>query len=395
MKQKLFLYKVSCCDKFYKENFFCGIFSIQFNLLEAKVFYKFLNTTLVERTFRRGFSCYKLFRFIKFKRSLQHTRKFLMKALIEYVKNQTLQKDFQLIHFITRLGETYLQLHHFEEYFQNKNIKNPIFISQFRNLASVCNMFFPNIKFIAIPPVFFEMVFSETDFCEFKGYRYFLPITRKHLINVEEQANNNCKVLFYNELKKTLGVNSDIIRQPKISQKEQTKSIQIVKQLRLEKKLVYIIPDAQSNSSMSLNFWETLCCLLKENYNFDVFLNTKPIGMKNQYKHKPLTIEQVKNIALKADIIIGIRCGLMDLVANNNSSIFAIYQPFNNRAPEFPYLSAEKVLTTFSLKQLPNINNKHIYEYNAEIHSEEHILNEILNVISNKYEGEKHEFNKN
>lgn len=386
--QKFFLYK-TCCNDLYKEKFFYGLFSIEFKILEARCFYKFCTIPFLEMTFKRGVSYYKLFKFIKFKSFQKNTKNFLMKVLIEYVKHQTLQKDFQLIHFITRLGETYLQLHHFEEYFLNKNINNPIFISQFKNLESICKMFFPDIKFIVIPNVFYEMVFGEIDYCEYDGYRYFLPVNRKHLINVEKQANNNCNILFYNELKKTLGVNSFNIKQPRISDKEQIKANKVIGQLGLKKKFVYIIPEAQSNSSLSLNFWEALCLKLKEDYDYDVFFNTKLSGMKKQYKHKLLSIEQAKEIASKADIIIGIRCGLMDLVANNNSLIFTIYQPFNNRAPEFPYLSAEKVLRTFSLKQLPNFTNKDLYEYNAETYSEKFILNEILNVISDKCEVEK------
>ena len=184
--QKLFSHKVRCCKNFYKEKFLYGLFSAKFDLLKAKVLYKFLKITFLEKTFKRGSSCYKLFGFIKFKTSAKNTKKFLMKVLVEYVKNQTLQKDFQLIHFITRLGETYLQLHHFEEYFSNKNINNPIFVSQSKSLESICKMFFPDRKFIVIPTVFFEMAFSDEQICEYNGYSYFLPINRKHLINVEK-----------------------------------------------------------------------------------------------------------------------------------------------------------------------------------------------------------------
>ncbi len=384
--RNIFSNKIYCNNNIYKKIFFNGLFSIEFKMLDYCVFYKIFNLSFMERRFKRGVSLFKLFNTIKFKTSEKSTLEFLKPILIEYVKNQTLQKNFSLIHFITRLGETYLQMYHLEEYLNNNKIKNPIFISQFSNLKYICNMFYPKIKFITIPQVFFEMCFS-TELKNYKhaGCYYFLPINRTHLINVEKQLNNNNQILFYDELKKSLKIKkSNLINYPILSVNVKTKSDNIIKQLRLKKRFAYIIPDAQSNSSMSLNFWNKLCKTLNVDYNYDIFLNTLPQGFQNKYKHHHISIEQAKYIASKADIIIGIRCGLLDIVTNNSSDIFAIYLPFNNRAPEFPYLSAEKVMGAFSLKQLPNICNKHLYEYNAEIYSERYILNEILSLISKK-----------
>ncbi len=116
---------------------------------------------------------------------------------------------------------------------------------------------------------------------------------------------------------------------------------------------------------------------------YDMFYNTIPLNLKNTYyKSCYLTHPEAKYVASQADIIIGVRSGLMDIIADSPSDIFCIYFPFYKRAKYLVDLNAEKVIQGFSLKQLPFVNSDNVYEYNTEQMSEDEIMKNIINKIS-------------
>ena len=75
-----------------------------------------------------------------------------------------------------------------------------------------------------------------------------------------------------------------------------------------------------------------------------------------------MSIQELVVIASHAEFVIGIRSGILDVIASNAKSIIALYTPFRKRSG-FNELSAEKVLAAFSLSKISFENKPDIREF--------------------------------
>lgn len=362
----------------YCRNFLLGIIKIKFIFSSYVVQYKFLGIKIFTKTFDYGFSIYKFLKVFKFKTSKNLTCKFLFPILVKYIKYKAGLKKFEIIPIQNHVGETYLLMQHLNAFFNKHCIKNPIFISRYSNLNSICHMFFPDINFLVVPNVFFELYFADFEYVKDKNFKYYSMLPYSHFVNLEKSLRNNENKKFYQEILKTLKISDDLADKPKFNKATEFYAEEKMKLLNLKKPFVYISPDAKSNGSMCYDFWDKLFIELKRN-GYDVFFNSLPCKMYNScYKSCYLNFEEAAYVARKSDIVIGIRSGLMDIISNENSKIFCIYSAFLKRDKLFPVIDAQKVLNCFSLKQLRHVNKNNIFEYNGDAIEYNLLLEKII-----------------
>lgn len=368
--------------------YFGGILYKKFDLNSYNVIYRLFGIIIMTKTFCCGNSIYRLLGFIKFKTSIDKTAKFLIPILYEYLKDNCTNSSLfnsrvDIVPLFNRSGETFLSMFHIKEFLDKNDLKNPIFITSTPYLKQILKMFLPDAEFIVVPKVFWELyIGSAVTTTTTTKFQQYLP--HSHFVNLERNLRMGENLLFYAELRATLNISKKVSANLQYS-KECIDSVETrIKMLNIKKPFCFISPEAQSNGTLPLEFWDKLSIILYKK-GYDIFYNSIPhnrfnTSMKTQF----LSLDETRYLAEKANIIIGIRSGLMDVISNNNSQIHCIYLPFHHRSKELPELSAESVYNSFTLKQLPTTNlNKNIYEYIVEDKNDEVLINEILNSINN------------
>ncbi|MCD7780768.1 MAG: hypothetical protein LUH05_08880 [Candidatus Gastranaerophilales bacterium] len=368
----------------YKKKYFGGVLSIKFNVLSNDVIYRFLGIKFMHKSFYDGGkSFYKLFNFIKFKRSARHSKDFLLPVLALRIKQKTGMENIDIIPLLYHLGETFLLLCNMKEWMENNDIKNPVFVSGFANLKSLCEIFYPEIPFILVSPMVFNLHFVNINNFSYKGVRYFENLSRSCFEKYEEKIKNDTAPGFYQQHKQTLGISGINITEPLYPDEIKNSAETKMKMLGLKKPFAFISPNSKSNGTMTKEFWDKLPVELY-NLGYDMFFNAIPWNVPNSsYKHCFLTVAEAMYIARQADLIFGVRSGLMDVITNPNSKIFCVYHAFFKRG-NFAPICAQKIWRAFTLKQLPFVNTENIFEYNGEEEAEEKILQDIIAKLSNK-----------
>lgn len=381
------LKQTSYNDLTIKIKYLLGILYKKFDLEAYRVDYRFCGMKFMTKTFSYGFSIYKLFGFIKFKKSIEKTSKFLLPILYEYLKDNCSNKyifntQIDIIPLFNRSGETFLSMFHINEFIKENKILNPIFITTTPYLKDILNMFLPDKELIVVPNVFFELhLGSVTTTTITTTFRQYLP--HSHFVTLEKNLQNGNNSLFYPEIISTLNVSKNISTKL-IYSKECIDNVNTkMKMLNIKKPFCFVAPDAQSNGSLPYEFWDKLSVILYKK-GYDIFYNSIPhnrfnTSMKTQF----LSLDETRYLAEHASLIIGVRSGLMDVIANNTSNIHCFYLPFNNRGDSLPELCAKKVRNCFTLKQLPTASlNNNIFEYVVEDCNDNAKLDEILNYIN-------------
>lgn len=372
----MYLVKEILNNDVYKKKFLCNLYSYRLDFWTNVVSYKFLWINFMTKTFFRGKSKYTLFKFIHFERNAQHTADFLLPILVERLKEKTGMDSFDIIPLQYRLGETLLLLYHMDAWIKSCGIKNPIFVSNLVYLKSLCKMFCPNIPFIHVSPAMYNLHWADIENRDIKGVRYFQNLSRPYFINFEKSLLDEPKQ-FYTAHTAALHVSRSDAVKPQYSEDIIDSAETKMKMLGLKKPFAFIAPDAKSNGTMTKDFWDRLPLELHK-HGYDMFFNTIPWNIPNStYKTCYLSIAEAKYVAEQADVIIGVRSGLMDVCANKYSKIFCVYHAFWDRV-DMPALSAENVMKAFTLKQLPDVNPANIYEYNGEIEEEDYIISDII-----------------
>lgn len=377
------IFKEKIQGNVYKKKYFWGTFSIKFNINSNNIDYKFLGITFMKMHFSDGYSVFKLFKFIKFRKKPIYTAKFLLPIFIEILKQQTGMEALDIIPLQYRLGESQLFLYNLKEFIAKNNIKNPVIISARPYLRSLCEMLQPNIPFIQVSPHIFNLHWANIPAIEYKNCRYFQNLTREYFINYKKDIQCGCDEDFYTHMLKELKLTGTQVEMQEFPLSVIDSATTKMNMLGLKKPFVFISPNAQSNGTMSKTFWEKLPVELFK-LGYDMFFNEIPWNIKNtSYKHCPLSIVEAKFIAEQADVVIGVRSGLIDIISSSKAQLYCVYHAFFNRK-ELPMLSAEKVKKVFSLEKIPFTNFQSIKEYNGELENEDLILTDIVDNLSKK-----------
>ena len=178
----------------------------------------------------------------------------------------------------------------------------------------------------------------------------------------------------------SLLIEREKINKPIISEEARLSAIEKVRDINLDiNNFVFISPESKSNPTMSKNFWHEMVMELNRR-GYDTYFNI--VGSLNTIKADNLkatylTIEEACYIASRAKAIIGLRSGFMEIVNScTDIPIYCFYSHFRKRMT--PEMSADKVMTGFSLMKCPPFKTDLIKEYNADIIEENQLLEQLM-----------------
>lgn len=299
------------------------------------------------------------------------------------------KEDFDDIYIVwNNTGESWQFFSVAQEYFKKNNSKKPLIVTDKPYHIDMVKMLLPNVLTINFKIDWNERLFIEKYIKKINGHRLFLLFPMDHFIKLEEKLQQGENIHFYDSIIDTLGLAKDTrqIMNPIFSKEVENNLMKKLEKTELNlDKFVFIAPEAKSNPTLSNKFWQKLKYSLNEK-GFDCYFNifNSNIKIKNNADLK-LGIEESLILAKKAKFIIGLRSGYVEILNALNKKMFIIYTGFFKRVTK--EMSAEKVLTGFSLNALPwnNQNNNEIIEYNAEELTEEQILEKMLTQIEKDY----------
>ncbi len=355
----------------------------KFNLNETHIIYRIFGIKYLTVTFEYGETKFNYFNIIKFNKEDKNKVDLLLPVLNEYLREKIGKDKFDVICILCHSGETFLSMYHMKEYIEKNKINNPIFITTRVSNTNITKMYFPEIPSIRVPNIFNAFYSPQNYSKELNGCTYRIILSSGHFNTLHNNVILGDKLYFYEELKKTMNVSSDITAIPEISEKDKETAKIKMKLIGLKKPFIYITTESVCSGTCTGQFWENLhveIFKLNQKLNgggYDMFYNKLPLKSQNTYyKYCYLSLPQARYVASQAEIIIGVRSGLMDNIANPESKIFCIYFPFNK-----PKIETDKFQSCYSLKQLPFVNPDNIYEYNTEQMSEDEIMENIINKI--------------
>lgn len=277
-------------------------------------------------------------------------------------------------------GETYLSLAYL------KPLKNSVFIATKKYHVDLCHMMHPEVDCFYIPELLplrgIDNIYKEN----YKNVNFYNILPFQHFINLESSMRKNLPIHYCEAICNTIGIDINAnATSPIISESIKHSALQKAKRISLNlDNFIFLCPESQSNISPSTTFWKKLVDELYAK-NYDVFINM--LELKDEYgigKTCFLTFEEAYYLASLSKCIIGLRSGFIEpLTSIKNLPIFCLYTDFKDRGL-LKSISSDVVMKSFSLKKLPNVLIKNIFEYNIlHISDAQEFANDILSKLSN------------
>lgn len=324
-------------------------------------------------------------RFIKLKIRIP-AKKVILKILSRYIMDVISMKDkknnqelINIIAFFDRTGETYLNCLHIREYIKEHGITSWYIITPFQYLIELIKIFNHNVEIIKVPQIFYQLHFFCKSVITFNDINVHQVLFHNHFLDFEKKIRAGEDVYFYGEILKRLNIKkineiTPIVFSDNVKDNAENK----LHILGLQgKEFMIIAPEAQSNGTLTDLFWQNLSLHFLEK-GIEVLFNVTKNTATNQYgKTSYFTLSEAMYIASKSKLIVGIRSGFMDLISYSGVPICCIYYPFSYRCAGLPYLSANNVMKSYSLKKLPLVCKDRIEEIDGELLSEDDILENI------------------
>lgn len=292
--------------------------------------------------------------------------------------------DYYVI--LSRSGEFFLLMHHFKEWLKMNNSKNFILIFTARYHLNICKMFFPDIPMAYVKKANVPLISRgvKSIHSVYKTKNIYVPTNEKYFVQVENDIRNK-NGHYYELLKQHLNLSGQTGKYT-ISLEAQNKIKNIVKYI-LNDNFVFISPETLSNEPMEKDFWDNLTAKLKS-LGYEVFCNAMEFkNLADDSTSTFLTYEESIELAKYAKAIIGMRSGFLECLSQNNVPLVALYTDFPER-PGFKRLKSDKVLSGFSIAELPNVNKDLLFEYDVSAFTNEDEIIEsiLLNIFDKKQE---------
>lgn len=259
----------------------------------------------------------------------------------------------------------------FKNFIKQNNIKHPLFITNTKHSIALLNMFYPTSKILNAPSLPYQMP-DEFYINNIKS-RYFFPIP--YFQQVEKDITDK-KTHFFESILNFLNLKQSKfdVNLPQIAGTYQQSAQRKLKSMGLiNKKFVFIVPDANSCVDINKEFWNKLAKNLR-NKGFEIIFNSSKIPLPTKSFLAKFSLQEAFIVAQKAQAVIGLRSGLLDLLSMTGTPIHAIYTAFKNRK-DFPPMPKEYVKIGFDLEKLPQeIRKSKTYSYFYN----ENLLDEVL-----------------
>ena len=301
---------------------------------------------------------------------------FKAKFLYNCVK-ENYTKDFDCIYSLcgSPSGETYIILNLLNIILRKNCSKQPILVVDKMFKYQLCKLFQPEIPVILCKNLSF-LYFNKKNFHKIKGCKVYNYFPTQHYIKQDILINTKDEHYFSYIVSK-LDLNRNLsFNKPKISDTAKQNISLFIKENNL-KNFVIIAPEANTCSEGCIN-WTKICNKL-QTLGYKVVLNIT--DMKNYIPHTIpvlLTYEEMFILTQQASAFIGLRSGLVEILSqcSENTPFFIFYTDFPKRGV-LQAMSAEKALSGFTLKKLPNVNKNNITELVAEENSIEELFKKL------------------
>ena len=187
---------------------------------------------------------------------------------------------------------------------------------------------------------------------------------------------------YYDCICATLGVYKRDVLKPNVSETASNRVREIFSLKKIDpSRIVILCPEANTCSTLSKRFWEALSSDLKER-GYHVFLNSSNPKFISCTISLFLTHEELFFLAQHAAAVVGLRSGLIEILASSGTKIFTFYSGFPERGL-LKAMSPDDVLRGFSLKKLPGLASEKIFEYSLSNVDAEMLVKELQTRIPN------------
>ena len=140
---------------------------------------------------------------------------------------------------------------------------------------------------------------------------------------------------------------------PFISKRQKIWASTKLKASNVNKKYILISNESASNKNFPWIFWFTLSHklrLLGYDVVFNAFINSPASSIGKSFF---TTLGEGIEVARRAECLISLRSGFLDLSLPVAKQMIVLYTPFKFRSRELPIMTAAKVQKAFSLKEIP------------------------------------------
>ena len=296
-----------------------------------------------------------------------------VRVYLNYVTNLLENSECKKTYILNEhIGESFLLSNLLDKILKNDNANKVNFILQKNYQKEILNTFVPDNKkasVIVVPvPVNLrkDTALYLADENEYKDFSFRVLMPEKFWCS-KEVKNNHYFDLICRELNidgKDFHVNSKILETappPIINKKIEENDLNL-------ENFIFISPESISVRAVSITHWETLVRELKQ-AGYDIYLN---ITDKNNFisgtKCFYTNISEAFYLAGKAKYIIGMRSGILEMLAYTGTETFAVYNGDNR-------------IKRNSLLKLPSLNNDKIHEFDYSINNKcfTQIIENIIN----------------
>lgn len=342
-----------------------------FRLFGVKIFYRIFNLNSYENKF--------LFKNWTNRIEYNNSRRDIVSCykIIQEAQKEEIHKNY--INLIgAPSGEIFCFANVLAEFIQKYQLSEYCFIADVSWKKHLLNWFFPTTPCIVIRTKLYlheKLIFNAED-----GTKLFNIFPTMHYVNQDKQIVNAGSHYFL-EICKTLGIESKSGSfVPKISHQAKLKVEQWVKENRVDwGKLVVLCPAANSCKAISNDILNKISSNIKL-LGGGVFVNSNKPGEIRGDFFEFFTHEELFYLCSKSQAVIGLRSGLIEILAASQVPVVALYSGFPQRGA-LSAMDSRFVLKGFSIKKLPNIDIRRILEIDLEAHTDNFIITRIINFL--------------
>lgn len=297
------------------------------------------------------------------------------------------RKEFQeyddIYVFLSHSGEFYILMHHIKDLLKKNNSKNPLFIFAQKYHRDIFKLFDIDVcaQYDYVEDIKDLACFVDKVHYKYKNRNFYIPANMQTWADIQDNINQN-GADFYSQLLNSLGLENSESTSIKIPDKAEKKAQHLVENLGLNN-FVLLSPECSSYYKRSKTFWDELSKSLIS-LGYQVYCNN--IEAENSIEGAislTLTIDEAIAFAKSAKAVIGLKSGFMDCLSSLNVAKHVLYSDLFNRITNHEIkiqnnLDVVKVMKAFSVKNLPNVNQESVYEYNSKEFSGDELLEKLL-----------------
>lgn|GEM_PF-739379 len=296
------------------------------------------------------------------------------KAPLKELMSQIDEKYDDIYILRHNIGETYIELGHLANRTKENGSKRPLLILWNEKFIHLYRMFLPekiDMIYIKLPHFFVHEFFDDKP--KVIGKQRLFCIAPFIVNNMRTLEKEQPDINFYTHLVDCMGIERGAkMAVPCVSNHANSYIDKIIETMKLKKKFVIFITEANSLNAVPDRIWNKLAeQLLRKGY--DIFLNQANREITGA-KKTDLNIEELYVLAQRSAGVITIANGLALLLTSANRKMDLIYTS-HHRWHEY---SAKWVMKHYSAYHIPRVDKNLVKEHDADNVLEQELLENIL-----------------